>query len=201
MEAYDAIVTRRSIRQFDGRPVAPDLIERLLRAACSAPAPHHTRPWRFVVLETEASRQRLAGAMAAAWRRDLERDGIAAEKIGTLLARSRRQIADAPALLLGCLVADGLRSWPDERRRGAEWSMAVQSMGCALANIMVAAHAEGLASYWLSAPLFCAAAVREALDLPPEYEAQALVAIGYAANDYTPRARPEAELPPLTQRR
>ena len=69
--------------------------------------------------------------------------------------------------------------------------MAVQSIGCALENIMVAANAEGLGSYWISAPLFCPDAVREALDLPPEYEAQALVSIGYPASEPRPRAEPD----------
>ncbi len=199
MDAYEAIATRRSLRHFDGRSVPRPLIERLLYVACLAPAPHHTRPWRFVVLETPDARARLAESMGAAWRRDLERDDVAPDRIEALLARSRRQIEEAPALLLACLVAEGLRRWPDERRRRAEWGMALQSMGGALANIMVAAHAEGLASYWISAPLFCPKAVRDALDLPAGYEAQALIALGYPAPDVSPRPRPEPDLPTLTQ--
>ena len=81
----------------------------------------------------------------------------------------------------------GLRAWPDKHRRRAEFRMAAQSMGCALENMMVAAQAEGLASYWLSAPLFCPDAVRDALDLPAEYEAQALVVFGYPQAGVTPR--------------
>ncbi len=77
--------------------------------------------------------------------------------------------------------------------------MAVQSMGCALENMMVAAQAEGLASYWLSAPLFCPDAVRDALDLPAEYEPQALVAIGYPVTD--PRPRPEPDVAKLIETR
>ena len=198
MDAYEAILSRRSVREFDGRSVPRELIDRLLRAALVAPAPHHTRPWRFVVLETAGSRTRLADAMGTAWRRDLERDGVAQEQIESLLARSRRQIEEPPALLLGCLVGDGLRAWPDKRRRRAEWRMAVQSMGCALENIMVAAHAEGVASFWISAPLFCADAVRDALDLPASYEAQALVALGYPSTAYAPRERPEPDLSAMT---
>jgi coenzyme F420-0:L-glutamate ligase/coenzyme F420-1:gamma-L-glutamate ligase len=102
-------------------------------------------------------------------------------------------------LVLGCLVAEGLRAWPDERRQRAEWAMAQQSMGAALENIMVAAHNEGLASYWISAPLFCPDAVREALDLPAGYVAQALVVIGYPAGDAEPRPRPEPDLAKLLQ--
>ncbi len=194
MDAYRAITSRRSQRQFDGRPVPPELVRKLLYAGCLVPAPHHTHPWRFVPLDSRDARDRLATAMGAAWRQDLEGDGVAAKQIDALLKRSRRQIEDAPALVLCGIVADGLREWPDERRRRAERSMAVQSMGCALEAILVAAHAEGLAGYWISAPLFCPQAVRDALDLPDAFEAQALVALGYALSDTTPRERPEPDL-------
>jgi len=197
MDAYDAITGRRSLRQFDSRPIARPLLHKLLYAACLAPAPHHTQPWRFVVLETDESRERLADGMGAAWRRDLQGDGVEAAKIDALLARSRRQIVDAPALVLGCLVSEGLRRWPDERRQRAEWGMALQSMGCALENIMLVAQNEGLASFWISAPSFCPDAVRDALDLPAGYDAQALVALGYAASGKAPRPRAEPDLAAL----
>ena len=201
MDAYEALTERRSIRKFDNRPIARPLLHKLLYAACLAPAPHHTRPWRFVVLEMADARQRLADAMGAAWRRDLEADGEFPDRIDTLLARSRRRIEEAPALVLACLVAEGLREWRDEHRQRAEWGMALHSLGCALQTIMVAAHAEGLASYWISAPLFCPQAVREALHLPSGQEPQALIAIGYPAADATPRPRPEPDLAALVQNR
>jgi coenzyme F420-0:L-glutamate ligase / coenzyme F420-1:gamma-L-glutamate ligase len=201
MDAYDAIATRRSLRRLDTRPVPRELIDKLLGVGVRAPAPHHTKPWRFIVLETKESRARLAEAMGEAWRRDLERDGVALEKIAGLLAKSRRQIEEAPALLLSCLVRDGLRDWPDERRQRAEWGMAQQSMGAALENVMVAAHALGLASYWISAPLFCPDAVREALDLSGEYVSQALVVVGYPAPGIEPRPRAEPDGGSMVERR
>ena len=197
MDAYQAITQRRSLRQLDRRPVARPLLDKLLHAACLAPAPHHTRPWRFVVLETPDSRGRLADAMGAAWRRDLESDGVEPGRIRRLLARSRGQIEGAPALVLGCLVHEGLRDWPDKRRRRAEWRMAAHSLGCSLENMMIAAQAEGLASYWISAPVFCQDTVREALDLPAQYEAQALLAIGYPARGASPNPRPDPDLAAL----
>lgn len=191
MNAYEAITERRSLRQLSTVPVAKPLVQKLLYAAVLAPAPHHTKPWRFIHLETPGSRKRLAEAMGAAWRADLESDRVSESQIEMLLSRSERQIVSAPALILACIVAEGLRNWPDQRRRRAEFRMAVQSIGCAMENMMVAAQAEGLASYWISAPLFCPDAVREALDLPAEYEAQALVSIGYPAGDARPRAEPD----------
>ena len=55
--------------------------------------------------------------------------------------------------------------WPDDRRARNEWAMAQQSIGAAMQNIMLAAHAMGLSSYWISAPLFAPEACAEALAL------------------------------------
>jgi F420 biosynthesis protein FbiB-like protein len=190
MELRDAIAGRRSIRRFAPGDVEDAAVREIIAAAVKAPAPHHTRPWRFVVIRSNESRARLAGAMGEAWRRDLEGDGHPQELIEQLLARSRDRIMAAPVLLLCCVVGEGLRAWPDERRQRYEWTMAAQSMGGALQNMMLTAHDLGLASYWLSAPLFCPDAVRAALNLPGDYVSQALVAIGHPAPAYTPRPRP-----------
>jgi len=200
VELFTALRGRRSVRRFADRPVSRALLDDLLSCACLAPAPHHTRPWRFVVVGAQ-SRERLAGAMRARWRIDLESDGVPEKRIRALLARSRAQICGAPGLLLACLAPEGLRAWPDEARRRAEWLMAVQSTGAALQNLLLAAHGRGLASFWISAPLFCPEAVREALGLPEGYMAQALAALGYPHADASPPPRPEPDLGALVLER
>lgn len=54
MEAYEAIVTRRSIRQFEDRPVSAETVEKLLRAAMLAPSAGNQQPWEFIVLTERA---------------------------------------------------------------------------------------------------------------------------------------------------
>jgi coenzyme F420-0:L-glutamate ligase/coenzyme F420-1:gamma-L-glutamate ligase len=173
-----ALAGRRSVRQFSPRPVEPALVEQLIAAACLAPAPHHSRPWRFVTLSA-AARAALTDAMGERWRQDLERDGLPEARIRRLLDRSRARLAAAPVLILASVVGEAQRRWPDQRRQRAEELMFGQSLGAAIQSLMLAAHARGLASYWLSAPLFCPEAVRLALDLPSGFEPQALIAIGY----------------------
>jgi coenzyme F420-0:L-glutamate ligase/coenzyme F420-1:gamma-L-glutamate ligase len=192
MDALEAIRTRRSLRQFDARPVPRELLDEALALACMAPAPHHTRPWRYVVVSPER-RAALAEAMGAAWRGDLERDGHPEALIDKLLRKSHRQITEAPALVLACLTHEGLREWPDERRARNEWAMAQQSAGAGMQNLMLAAHALGLASYWISAPLFAPEAAAEALSLPEDYVAQAFVVVGYSAAGASPKPRPAAD--------
>jgi F420 biosynthesis protein FbiB-like protein len=184
------IRTRRSIRRFSPEPVTREEIEGLLLDACTAPAPHHTRPWRFAVLFDHAPKDRLAQAMGDAWQADMTADGVDPAVQERLIARSYGRVTAAPVIIVASLVDEGLRSWPDGRRRAAEWAMAQHSMGCALENLMLSAHLRGLASYWISAPLFCPEAVRAALDLPAAWQPQALVAVGRPDPAAEPRPRP-----------
>jgi len=195
VDALEAIASRRSLRRFASRGVPPALVRDLVEAACAAPAPHHSRPWRFVDVRPE-TRARLADAMADAWRADSDDD--AAEPA---VARSRRQVTDAPVLLLACLDLKGARPWPDERRRSAERDMFVQSLGAALQNLLLAAHARGLAGYLKGAPLFCRDAVAAALDLPPGWEPAFLVLLGYPRDGAQPPPRPPLALDDLLAER
>jgi coenzyme F420-0:L-glutamate ligase/coenzyme F420-1:gamma-L-glutamate ligase len=173
-----ALAGRRSVRQFSPRPVERALVEEVIAAACLAPAPHHSRPWRFVILSSDA-RAALTEAMGQRWRQDMQRDGLPEARIRRLLDRSRARLAAAPVLILAGIAAQGRRTWPDQRRQRAEELMFGQCLGAALQNLMLAAHARGLGSYWISAPLFCPEAVRRALDLPAGFQPQALIALGY----------------------
>ena len=174
-----AISARRSLRDFARLAVDGDTVERLVAIACTAPAPHHSRPWRFVHVASASARERLADAMADAWRADLERARESVHTIDRLLKRSYAQVTEAPALLLACLSLDEARRWPDKPRRLAERDMFVQSLGAALQNLLLAAADYGLAGYLKGAPFFCPDAVREALDLPPDWDPAFLVLLGY----------------------
>jgi len=73
--------------------------------------------------------------------------------------------------------------YPDERRQQAERVMAGQSVALAAQNVLLAAFAEGLGACWMCAPLFCPDAVRAVLSLPDDWEAQALLTMGYPAEE------------------
>jgi coenzyme F420-0:L-glutamate ligase/coenzyme F420-1:gamma-L-glutamate ligase len=189
----DAIRSRRSIRGLTGPPLDAAEIEELVTLALTAPAPHHTQPWRFAEVSAER-REGLASAMGEAWRQDLEDDGLAEPQLERALARSHGRIVGAPTLLLGCLVADGLNVYDDDRRARAEWGLAQHSFGAALQNILLVASDRRLGAYWISAPLYAGAAVRGALDLPDGWQPQALVVLGRPDASYEPFDRPVPDL-------
>jgi coenzyme F420-0:L-glutamate ligase/coenzyme F420-1:gamma-L-glutamate ligase len=188
---------RRSIRAFRPEPVDRDVLDTLIEAACLAPAPHHSRPWRFVVIDTDDAKAALARGMGARWRDDLARDGIAPEHVAELVQASYTKITAAPALVLACLTWDGLDRYPDEHRRRAEWGMALLSLGAAVENLMLSAADAGLASCWVAAPIFCPEAARDALALPTEWLPHALVLVGHPDPAYVARERPPVPLEEL----
>ena len=191
----ETIRNRRSIRRYDGRPVARGLVRELLEAATSAPSPHHRQPWRFAVLEAPALKVRLAEAMGARLRADRARDGNPAEAIEADAARSRARITAAPVVLMVAITMADMDVYPDERRSAAEYLMAVQATAAAIQNVLLMAQARGLGASWMCAPLFCPDAVREALALPADWQPQAVLTLGYPAAPGRPRARrPLAEV-------
>jgi coenzyme F420-0:L-glutamate ligase/coenzyme F420-1:gamma-L-glutamate ligase len=188
---------RRSIRSFRPEPVPRDDLDALVTAACIAPAPHHSRPWRWVVVDNEPARRDLGTAMGARWRVDLARDGVDASRVDELVAASVQRLCAAPAALLGCLTWDGLDRYPDEERRRAELGMALLSLGAAVENLMLAATDLGYASCWVAAPIFCSETARDALALPDDWLPHAMVLVGRPDPAYVGRRRPPVPLDDL----
>jgi F420 biosynthesis protein FbiB-like protein len=185
---------RRSIRAFLPDPVPRAALDGFVEAACTAPAPHHSRPWRWVIVDQDDAKDRLAAGMGARWRADLEGDGVPVAHIDELVAASTAKITGAPAVVLGCLTWDGLDRYPDEARRRAEWGMALLSLGAAVENFMLAAADAGYASCWVAAPIFCPEAARDALTLDPEWLPHAMVVVGTPDPGYVGRPRPPLPL-------
>lgn len=198
MSAVPAFVAaRRSVRAFAPEPVPRAVLDAAVAAACLAPAPHHSRPWRFVSVDGAPAKAALAGGMGARWRRDLEADGVAPDRVDELVAASHRKLTGAPALVLGCLTWEGLDRYPDATRRAAEWGMALLSLGAAVENLMLALADGGWASCWVAAPIFCPDEARDALGLPAAWRPQALVLVGRPAAGTPPRPRPPVALDAL----
>lgn len=191
----EALNLRRTVREFTAEPVDPGAVRRAVAAAVTAPAPHHTTPWRFVLLESPESRTRLLDAMRDAWIADLRRDGRGEESIAKRVRRGD-VLRDAPYLAVPCLVTDGSHSYGDERRDTAEREMFVVAAGAGVQNFLVALAGERLGSAWVSSTMFCRDVVREVLDLPDDWDPLGAVAVGHAAGEPRERAArdPEAYL-------
>ncbi len=188
-ELASLIRGRRSVRSFQPAPVPSAIIERAIAAAGWAPSPHGRQPWRFAVVESLARRAALAEAMAATWQSQLQLDGQSPDIVQLRLDKSRQRLHQAPVLIVACLYLEELDAYPDASRQEAERIMAIQSLGAAVQNLLLSVYASGLDAGWMCAPLFCPDLVRDELGLDPALIPQALIPVGYAANDPVRRGR------------
>ena len=184
-----AIGLRRSVRRYLPSPIDRAVIERVLLAATQAPSAHNRQPWRFAALDDRASKYKLATAMVQRLRRDRTEDGDDRTLIEADVGRSYARLTEAPAVIVVCIDTRDMNQYPDERRRNAEYIMAVQSTAMAAQNLQLAAEQEGLGACIMCAPLFCPEVVVDILGLPEAWRAQMLITIGSPANSGKIRPR------------
>jgi coenzyme F420-0:L-glutamate ligase/coenzyme F420-1:gamma-L-glutamate ligase len=181
-----AQLLRRSVRQFAEEPVPPQLIEAAVAEALTAPAPHHTRPVRFVWLQTPTVRGRLLDRMRDKWRADLSGDGKPADAVERRVARGQI-LYDAPEVVIPMLVPDGAHDYPDAARNDAEHTMFTVAVGAAVQALLVALAVRGVGSCWIGSTIFAADLVRDELGLPADWEPLGAIAIGYPLEHGGPR--------------
>ena len=187
-----ALHDRRTIRAFGPGEVSREAIEAAIEAACTAPAPHHTRPWHFTVLDSPSARHTYLGAMAEAWRADLDRDGVPHDVIERRLEASDAVLGNAPVLIVPWLTFDGAHAYADGEREAAEREMFLLSGGAAIQNLLLGVSAQGLASCWISSSIFCREEARAALGMDDRWHALGTVACGPM-----PEGGPAGPRPPI----
>jgi len=171
----ETIRSRRSIGRV--APERPDraLIETLLEAATWAPNHHLTEPWRFVVLAGDA-RAAFGRAMAEALIGDPENE----EK------REAFDRAAAKALRAPVIIAVAID--PESGPKSVEIEE-IAAGAAAVQNILLAAHAHGLAAIWRTGAAALHSHVKAFFDLPPSAHLLGFVYLGYPSGPNPLRER------------
>ncbi len=119
MDVYEAIRARRSVREYQDRPVPEELLQRLFEAVRLAPSARNCQEWRFVAVRDAGLRRRIAVDAAA-----------------------QPFIGDAPVLLACCAITDG------RVMRCGQPAYTVD-VAIAMDHLTLVAAAEGLGTCWI----------------------------------------------------
>lgn len=169
MDVFAAIEGRRSIAKVLPEMPPRDAIERILEAATWAPNHHVTEPWRFVVIAGHA-RESLGHVMAQAKIERMIRQGKETE--------GEYERAKAKAMRAPVIIA--VASEPVDHPK----SVAIEEIeagGAAVQNMLLAAHALGLATIWRTGDPAYDPAVKAHLGFSPEATIVGFVYVGYPA--------------------
>ncbi len=179
MEIFDAILHRRTIKDFEQRPVADEIIERALSAGLWAQNHHVTEPWRFTILglQTHRSLAEIYGAMQA---RALP-ENCTDEQIQTAREKSVAKLLSKPRL-----VAVGSTLAGDATQQREDYA----AVCCAIQNIQLAAWSDGLGMQWSTGKVIAQPETYKLLDIDAGHqEIIGLLYFGFPAQIPNARAR------------
>lgn len=189
LKLLGAIKNRHCIREYTSEEIPKRTINLIMEACRWAPSAHNAQPWRFIVITDHSKKCKLAENMAKCWGADLTVDGISIIERKNLTEASIKQFSNAPVLIVACLTMEDMDQYPDEHRKKIEYIMAVQSVSVAIENLLLAANGIGLGACWYCAPLFCPEIVKKTLNIPEQFEPQALITLGYPLKKSEPTPR------------
>jgi nitroreductase len=178
MELFEAIYGRQSLGGVKPDPVPRALIETLLNAAVQAPNHHKVRPWRFVVF-AGAGRETLGEAMVHMALK------LKPDALPEALDAERKKVRRAPVVIaVGVDQPNGPKVLEIEN---------VCAAAGAAQNLLLAAHASGLAAIWRTGPGARDADVKALCGLAPDQHLIGFIYVGYPLAESAPVARPGAE--------
>ena len=157
---HTVLEARRDIRRFRPDPVPPAVLRQVLNAGHQAPSVGHSQPWRFLVIGSQATRDR--AALLADRERIRQADLLTPERRAMLLDLQLDGIREAP---VGIVVACDRRTPATGVLGRASFADAdMWSCACAVQNMWLAARAAGLGLGWVT--LFQPADLAGLLHLP-----------------------------------
>lgn len=190
MDFYEAVDKRRSIREFQVRPVEEKKLMAVLEAGLKAPTHNHLREWQFILIKNPEQRKRvIEAAKGKDYSEDETQKAVSHmeewEKPAYLAALpvQKRMMLTSPELLVVCFR---MRKHFRECKSLYDLNNLASVWAC-IENILLSMAAEGL--YGVTFVAHDTEPLKKMLSVPDDYEVAALIPIGYP-KDHFVKQRP-----------
>src|SRR3990172_4748594 len=188
MDLFDAIQGRKSIRRFKQTPVPDEDIKKILDAGRLAPSANNTQPWSFVVIKDRKMLRKMADAARAMVDRMVPhaKDEKQAQRLAAYKSNYYVFFENAPMVIAVFMEAydagtDRILAkmgYSAEEIRRLRPLPGLQSVSAAVQNMLLAIHALGYGSCWMTGPLVAQEAFGKLLGYGKDKYIAALLPIG-----------------------
>ncbi len=202
MDLFKAIQGRKSIRRFKQTPVPDEDIRKILDAGRWAPSANNTQPWSFIVIKDKEVLRKMAGAVREMIDRMIPfaESEKQAQRLAAYKSNYYTFFENAPVVIAVCMEAydagtDKLLAkmgYSAEEVKRLRPLPGLQSVSAAIQNMLLAIHALGYGSCWMTGPLVAQESFERLLGFGKEKSIAALLPVGVP--DENPPARPRKEL-------
>jgi len=199
MDLFDAIKGRKSIRRFKQTPVPDDDIRKIIDAARQAPSANNTQPWSFIVVKDRAVLRQMADAVREMVDRmvPFAENEKQAQRLAAYKSNYYVFFENAPVVIAVFMEAydagtDRLfrkMGCSDEDVRRLRPLPGLQSVSAAIQNMLLAIHALGYGSCWMTGPLVAQEAFGKLLGYGKDKYIAALIPVGVPDEDPPARSR------------
>lgn len=182
-EFLERMQTRRTVRDFDSKPVPFELIQNAIATANSAPSGANQQPWTFCVVSNRDLKRKIRFAAEEEERENYQRR-MKQEWLEALAPLGtdwmKPHIEDAPYLIIVFAQSHGIRKNPTTGEESTyKHYYVTESVGIAVGMLLASLHLAGLATLTHTpSPM---AFLGEILNRPPNERAYVLIPVGYPA--------------------
>lgn len=183
LDFYEVVNKRRSVREFQSRPVEKEKLLRILEAGLKAPSNNHLRQWEFILIKDAEQRKKVAELVSKAKNitneMELEKtlgnfgDPLQREMYRKALPVQVKMLVSSPELLVVCFR---LRKPLKECETLFDLNDLASVWMC-IENILLAMTAEGL--YGVTSVPRETSSLKKVLGVPDGYDVAAVIPIGY----------------------
>jgi 5,6-dimethylbenzimidazole synthase len=181
VDFYEGVDKRRTVREFQPKPIEEEKLLRALAAGLKAPSHNHLREWEFILVRDFEQRKRVVDLGVTA--KDFSEKEVQEatrtmsdwEKEAYLKALpvQRRMLMSSPELLIVCFK---MRKRLEECETLYDLNSYASVWAC-IENILLAMAVEGL--YGVTFMAHDTASLKKMLGIPDDYEVATLIPIGY----------------------
>jgi 5,6-dimethylbenzimidazole synthase len=171
---YKAIYTRRDVRShFNSKPIADDVLARILNAAHHAPSVGFSQPWNFILIRDSQTKEKVKSSFEK--ERERSSNQVEEPRKEKYLSLKLEGILESDVNI--CVTYDPTRFGPFVIGRSSIPETGIYSVCCAVQNLWLAARSEEIGVGWVS--ILSNDTLREALELPDHIIPVAYLCLGH----------------------